>query len=514
MERRLLDAEVAVLKVLNHPNIMRLHESYLEHPEEVNADGRQRKAYLITELFEGGDLLFRIAYHYKTLNVPMKDGHIAYMMRQILSAAMYCHQRGVVHRDIKPDNLLFVDAGAGSPLKLIDFGLAGFAEQLREEAREVSVPRSNSLGRLAKVLPAVGARWCHVRKHMMQRAGTAFYMAPEMIQAGFYDQKADMFSVGCILCEMLCGVHPFFTPEVDNAESAQARITESQPARLPRELVEGASREAADLCRRLLEKDPRKRLSAAQALAHPWFRDPAMPSPYGAARSGPPSLTALTFDALRRFQTYDKLRRLVLLLWACECSESQVGEARDMFMSLDSSGDGLLSPEDLLDGARRVPCSLDVADAEGVIAALGGGCAPGRLASRVGSRRAGYREFIAALVEHYAPLDEAALRICWRKLDPQGRGFLSFTHLRAMFRDRDGVPTIDGEEWDRIAGFGASTADPCDRRLTFESFSALMRGSGGARDPLRSSASSRSTSAASCTEEVEGALGQKLCPLC
>ncbi|CAE8627767.1 unnamed protein product [Polarella glacialis] len=61
-------------------------------------------------------------------------------------------------RDIKPDNVLFVDATASSPLKLIDFGLAGFAEQLREAAVEVSVPRSGSLGRLAKILPRAGAR--------------------------------------------------------------------------------------------------------------------------------------------------------------------------------------------------------------------------------------------------------------------------------------------------------------------------------------------------------------------
>eukprot|EP00913_Durusdinium_trenchii_P026423 g24791.t1 len=94
-------------------------------------------------------------------------------------------------QDVKPDNVLFVDATASSPLKLIDFGLAGFAQQLRENAIEVSMPRSKSLGRLAKILPRVGARWFHVRKQMMQRAGTAFYMAPEMINAGVYDQKVD-----------------------------------------------------------------------------------------------------------------------------------------------------------------------------------------------------------------------------------------------------------------------------------------------------------------------------------
>ncbi|CAK9086523.1 Calcium-dependent protein kinase 5 (PbCDPK5) [Durusdinium trenchii] len=406
LERKLVDTEIAILKVLNHPHVLQLYEVYFE----PSMTDRRRKVYLITELCTGGDLLFRIAYHYQMLKSPMTEGHVAYQLRQLLSAAMYCHKRGIVHRDVKPDNVLFVDATASSPLKLIDFGLAGFAQQLRENAIEVSMPRSKSLGRLAKILPRVGARWFHVRKQMMQRAGTAFYMAPEMINAGVYDQKVlstpfetenraktlyctdcraakDMFSIGAIMCEMLTGWHPFYTPNVDDAQSVQA-------------------------------------------LQHAFFINPDMPTPYGNTNTG--VLNGQVFEGLKQYASYNKLRRASLQLLAQELGEEQVQELRDVFLAMDS-GDGQLDVEELREAARKVDFTLSPEEATELIAALGG----------PSSQMAGYREFIAAAGSSQVQYTFAQLKRCFEKLSTSG--VIRFQDMPHLFSH-----SISESEWEDI----------------------------------------------------------------
>ena len=103
---------------------------------------------------------------------------------------------------------------------------------------------------------------------VMQKAGTPHYMAPEMIE-GSYDQKADLFSIGIILCQLFTGWHPFYTPG-DDETAVRAKISAPDVVQLPSEVWAQVSPDACDLCRKLLEKSPTKRLSATQALAHHW----------------------------------------------------------------------------------------------------------------------------------------------------------------------------------------------------------------------------------------------------
>ncbi|CAK0855536.1 unnamed protein product [Prorocentrum cordatum] len=340
LQRELADTEISLLKSLNHPNIMKMHEVYFEN----GGGGRSvtnGNIYLVTELCEGGDLFSRILHHYGRLKQPMTESHVAFMMTQILSATKYCHEKGIVHRDIKPENILFVDRSSSSPVKIIDFGLANFTAKIREQAKEVDLPRSGRLGQLARLLPAVNGK--HViplqeRKTVMQKAGTPHYMAPEMIE-GEYDHLADMFSIGIILCQLFTGWHPFYQPG-DDEVSVRVKISDPEPVRFPADIWEFVSQQAQDLCRKLLDKNPRTRLSAAQALRHSWFED-GKPSAFGNKEV----LSVSIFDGLMKYQAYNKLKRAVLQLLTRELSEFQIQELRNKFMGLDTQGDGLLSPE-------------------------------------------------------------------------------------------------------------------------------------------------------------------------
>jgi len=451
LQRELIDTEIKLLKSLNHPNIMKMHEVYFEQATEQRI--MNGNIYLITELCEGGDLFSRILHHYEKLKQPMTESHVAFMMQQILSATQYCHDRGIIHRDIKPENILFVDRKPSSPLKIIDFGLADFTDKIREQAKEVKIPRGGTLGRLARMLPSVNGKhlisW-HERKKVMQKAGTPHYMAPEMIE-GCYDQKADLFSIGIILCQLLTGWHPFYVPG-DDEQSVRKKITSQEPLQFPQELWAPVSKDAQALCRDLLGRCPKIRPDAAQVLKYPWFRDPDKLSPFGDTKG----LSVSIFDGLMKYQAYNKLKRAVLQLLTKELSEFQIQELRNKFMALDSQGDGLLSPEELIEGMKHVGYVMSSSgELEQIMAAL----------DASGSQRIGYKEFISALIERRVKFDRQQLRECFKKFDTNNSGTISYDDVKKIV-----AGGITESEWQEIASQRSE--------ITFEEFVALMESDG------------------------------------
>jgi len=279
-----------------------------------------------------------------------------------------------------------------------------------------------------------------------------------MVKAGFYDQKADMFSIGAMLCQMLSGWHPFYTPQVDDAKSVQAKIVTEKPVSFPEDVFGSISEEARDLCQRLLEKDPKKRLSAGQALAHPWFRNPSMPSPYGNINTG--VLNPSVFEGLKQYCGYNKLRRGASQLLAQDLSEEQLQELREAFLALDAAGDGLLSPEELAEGAKRVDYELSLAEAEHLVAVLGG----------PSLQRAGYREFIAALADCQVEYNLQQVQSCFQKLSTDGViSYQDVIHAtRQLGGHRGEVPVTETEWHDLLHSL------PSGRKLNFEAFQHLM----------------------------------------
>jgi hypothetical protein len=143
-----------------------------------------------------------------------------------------CHEKGVVHRDLKPENMLLTAPGVGARLKLIDFGLA------------------------VALLPDETLR---------RTVGTPYYIAPEVLDR-YYSHSCDMWSIGVIVFTMLCGYPPFWG---DSEREIYARVKRGTYA------FEGPewqtrSRYARDFVQRLLVMQPDKRMTAEEALEHPW----------------------------------------------------------------------------------------------------------------------------------------------------------------------------------------------------------------------------------------------------
>jgi len=287
--------EIAIMKMMDHPNIIKLFESFEDH----------RNIYLVMELCSGGELFDRI----------IESGHFteaqaATLMQQIVRAIYYMHENHVCHRDLKPENFLFMtkDAIEKNLLKIIDFGLS------------------------CKFEPG---------KVLTTKAGTAYYVAPQVL-AGRYDQLSDLWSVGVIMYVMLCGYPPFFG-ETDAEVLSKVRLGNFTFNAADWKNV---SEDAKSLIRMLLKMNPKDRYTAEQALNHTWIKEKA-------PRSAGVSLQSNFVDNLRGFRSQNKLKKAALHIIAGQLNEDQIKALRDTFMALDGNGDGLLTAAEMRDGLTK-----------------------------------------------------------------------------------------------------------------------------------------------------------------
>ncbi|KAK9820338.1 hypothetical protein WJX72_009178 [[Myrmecia] bisecta] len=219
-----LHREIQVLCKVDHPNCIQLYAVYIT----------PRKVYIVTELVVGGELLDRVT---EKGNYSEKDA--ADIIRQILSGVAYLHANGIVHRDLKLENMLMTDKSDSAPVKIADFGLSKFF-----------APGS------------VLSTMC----------GSPQYVAPEILGMSdgqqAYSPAVDMWSVGVILFILLSGYSPFD----DENDAVLFEKIKSGEYDADDPIWDNVSDSAKDLVARLLVVDASQRLSAAQALAHPWMK--------------------------------------------------------------------------------------------------------------------------------------------------------------------------------------------------------------------------------------------------
>lgn len=214
--------EVKILRALTgHTNLVQFYDAF-EDSDNV---------YIVMELCEGGELLDRIL----SRGGKYSEDDAKTVMVQVLNVVAFCHLQGVVHRDLKPENFLYTAKDESSPLKAIDFGLSDFAKP--DE-------RLNDI------------------------VGSAYYVAPEVLHRS-YSTEADVWSIGVIAYILLCGSRPFWA----RTESGIFRAVLKADPSFDEAPWPSLSIEAKDFVKRLLNKDPRKRMTAAQALSHPWMRN-------------------------------------------------------------------------------------------------------------------------------------------------------------------------------------------------------------------------------------------------
>ncbi|CAN1233336.1 Phosphoenolpyruvate carboxylase kinase 1 [Linum perenne] len=211
-DRECLDKEPKIMFLLSpHPNIVQIHDAF-------DSDDSLTMVLDLCEPYTLYDLVI------KTGN-GISESRSAAIMRQLLEAVAHCHRFGIVHRDIKPDNVLFDSRGR---VKLADFGAADWVGS----------------GNLSGVV------------------GTPYYVAPEVLLGRDYGEKVDVWSAGVVLYVMLAGFPPFYGDDVEEIFEAVVRGN----LRFPAKAFRNVSSEAKDFLRKLICRDPSRRFSAEQAL--------------------------------------------------------------------------------------------------------------------------------------------------------------------------------------------------------------------------------------------------------
>jgi len=219
-ELQKLDREARVCRLLKHPNIVRLHASISEGSYH----------YLVFDLVTGGELFEDIVAREFYSEVDASN-----CIRQVLEAVCHCHQTGVIHRDLKPENLLLASKEKGAVVKLADFGLA--VEVSNDEPR-----------------------WFGF-------AGTPGYLSPEVLRKEPYGKAVDLWACGVILYILLVGYPPFWDDDqnrlYEQIKAGKYEFTSPE--------WDTVTDEAKDLIRKMLKTNPADRITAIDALHHPWI---------------------------------------------------------------------------------------------------------------------------------------------------------------------------------------------------------------------------------------------------
>ncbi|XVF62187.1 hypothetical protein PTKIN_Ptkin08bG0196900 [Pterospermum kingtungense] len=281
--------EVKILEALKgHENMVQFHNAFED----------DSYVYIVMELCEGGELLDRILAK-KDSRYSEKDA--AVIVRQMLKVAAECHLRGLVHRDMKPENFLFKSTRQDSPLKATDFGLSDF------------------------IRPG---------KKFHDIVGSAYYVAPEVLKRRS-GPESDVWSIGVITYILLCGKRPFW----DKTEDGIFKEVLKNKPDFRRKPWPTISNSAKDFVKKLLVKDPRARLTAAQALSHPWVREG------GSASEIPVDISVL--NNLRLFVKYSRLKQFALRALASTLNEEEIADLRDQFDAIDVDKNGSISLEEM-----------------------------------------------------------------------------------------------------------------------------------------------------------------------
>uniref|UniRef100_A0A8D0FVI8 calcium/calmodulin-dependent protein kinase n=1 Tax=Strix occidentalis caurina TaxID=311401 RepID=A0A8D0FVI8_STROC len=214
-----LEREARICRLLKHPNIVRLHDS-------ISEEGFH---YLVFDLVTGGELFEDIvAREYYS------EADASHCIHQILESVNHIHQHDIVHRDLKPENLLLASKCKGAAVKLADFGLA-IEVQGEQQA------------------------WFGF-------AGTPGYLSPEVLRKDPYGKPVDIWACGVILYILLVGYPPFW----DEDQHKLYQQIKAGAYDFPSPEWDTVTPEAKNLINQMLTINPAKRITADQALKHPW----------------------------------------------------------------------------------------------------------------------------------------------------------------------------------------------------------------------------------------------------
>ena len=379
MNNQLIINEIDILKKLSHPNIVRIYEFY-----ESN-----NNFYLINEYCDGGELFNYIN------NSKLNEQQLSILFYQVFSGLCYLHENNILHRDMKPENILIskIEKDLLSDeeyfwIQIIDFGTAKIFENDKKEKSIV---------------------------------GSAYYIAPEVLDKD-YNEKCDTWSVGVILYMFLTGRAPF---DGKNKEEIINSIR-IKNLDLKNEKLLQRSPEVIDLVSNLLDKNIDKRLSAKEALNHIWFRRFNGRKLFGNFKEED---IQPYINNLFNYTFHSKIQQLVIafLVHNLPTTESSRNILK-LYRYFNESGDCKLTKEELINGLSKYREKEEVIKKVDHLFILLDSDNNGNIE---------YEEFLRACIDKKEVLTEEYLKYAFKFLDKENKGNLSVEEINKAFLEKE-----------------------------------------------------------------------------
>mmetsp|Transcript_64230 Transcript_64230/g.150809 ORF Transcript_64230/g.150809 Transcript_64230/m.150809 type:complete len:595 (+) Transcript_64230:67-1851(+) len=375
------ELELKALQALDHPHIVEV----IEYFDDVS------NFFLVMELCTGPDVF---TYVLERMESPdgggfVPESEISVILRQCLKSVLCCHAHGFVHRDLNAKN--FMITGDDRTVKLIDFGLA-----------------KRFHGYVSK-------------DQFIEIVGTSHYMAPEMILSGKYSPAVDIWSLGVLLYVCLTGM--MLLPKDDERKKhllGKKAYVDRKLDKCPQLQKRSCSEQARGLLKSMLQYDPLQRISASEALSHPFILKYCH-FYLGGAVEASTKLEPEIVDRLRRFAKAPRLKKVARLFMAHLVEhDEKLMAARHSFRTLDRNGDGEISREELEAGLEAFGIELPTDMAE-----IFNGCSGHR------EGQLHFVEFLASVMPDNI-IDERLCHEAFGLLDPDGKGKLTAEDLQLV----------------------------------------------------------------------------------
>jgi len=424
-----LRAEIKVMESIKHDNVIRFFEVF----EDLD------NLFIVMELAAGGELFDRIQQkgHYSE-----KDASA--VLRQMFIGIAYLHSKKIAHCDLKPDNFLFLHSGDTSPVKVIDFGMSKFVER---------------------------------RKYFKSFCGTPYYVAPEVINEK-YSEHCDIWSLGVVLFVMLFGYPPFYAEQDKFGSFTDDKIFSlvkkgfspvTKPgygAHFPQAIP--VSDSVKDLLSKLLVLDTAKRLSAEEALEHPWLT--------GQTASDKPLLPKV-IENLRNFDSSLKFKSAVLTMMSDSLSADELAVLTETFKKMDKNGDGSITMDEMKEALTNKDIKISQEEVSKLI----------KMADINGDGVLSYEELKLTCVQRKLIAKEERIWAAFCKLDVDGDGKITTKEIQQVLGTEDAKALID--EVDKNG----------DGEVDYDEFISMWRKKEGEAPPTPSLDSGSSSSTTSST---------------
>eukprot|EP00746_Dinoflagellata_sp_MGD_P103273 gnl/MRDRNA2_/MRDRNA2_42680_c0_seq1.p1 gnl/MRDRNA2_/MRDRNA2_42680_c0~~gnl/MRDRNA2_/MRDRNA2_42680_c0_seq1.p1 ORF type:complete len:552 (+),score=116.54 gnl/MRDRNA2_/MRDRNA2_42680_c0_seq1:125-1780(+) len=413
-----LAREIHIMRELDHPNIIKLYETFED----------AKYIYLAMELCSGGELFDRIVEKGAS---GFSERVAAKLVKQMVGAVFYMHEANIAHRDLKPSNFLVSDERdlSESPLKLIDFGSS------KQFERGVC---------------------------MTSLVYTPDYVAPEVLGAkGEYTELCDVWSLGVMTYILLSGHPPFYSAKHKNENEILASVKKGV-WNFNARVWECVSEDAKDLISNMLVRDPKNRFTSVQAMRHKWLQDLAPNAMHL-------TLSVETFNNLQAFRAANKLKRAAVTVIAQHLSEAAIENLKDMFHALDKNNDGTISMGEMNEGIQKM--GIEDTELKSLL---------NKIMQDVDSSGSGaidYSEFLAAALDQHHYIQE---EVCWsafRVFDVDGNGKITKDELAEIMSGAHGKQLeqtfdVDHAEIEKVM---VEVDKDGDEKIDFEEFLFMMR---------------------------------------